>query len=110
MKGQWYLIAGILISFSLISFFFVYYSYSTIDFTSILKNREDNLALNINFALDRTIDNAKNSDNKLADIGDLLELFKSSMIRRGYLVEYSYTTSGINLTFSGNNMKVKITR
>jgi len=108
MRGQWYLIAGILITFSLISFFFIYYGYSTIDITPVIKNRGDELALNIYYAIDKTMKNTENSNNKLGDIADLLELVESSLKREGYLVEYKYTSSKVNLTLCGNRMKVKI--
>lgn len=107
-RGQWYIIAGVLISFSLITFFHIYYSYSTIDLTSILKNREDNYALNILFALNKTRTNSPLDENKLADTGELLEMFKNSLEGRGYLVSYSYNTSAVESNISGKAMEIKI--
>jgi len=109
MKGQWYLVAGVLISFSLVSFFFIFYSYSRIDFTSVIKNREDEFAMNLYFVLNKTISNSE-SANKLVDVADLLELFGERMERKGYFVEFKCTASEINLTLSGDKMKIKITR
>jgi hypothetical protein len=108
LKGQWYLIAGILISFTLVSFFYIYYSYSTIDFTSVLKNREDDFALNMVSVLNETKLNSPINENRLADFGELLDLLKGSLEEKGYLIKYNYNSSNVNLTIAGDKMKVKI--
>lgn len=106
-KGQWYIVAGILISFSLVSFFHTYYSYSKVDMTSVLFNKEDTYAMNIVSDLNE-IRSSTLPENKLADTGEFLRMVKNSLEGKGYLVEHSYNVSSVKLNITGSNMKVKI--
>lgn len=108
LKGQWYIIAGVLISFSLVSFFHTYYSYSKVDMTSILFNKGDSYAMNILSDINETKYNSDLDENKLADMGELLIMFEDSLEGKGYSVEYKYNLSSLKLNITGANMKVRI--
>ena len=107
LKGQWYIIAGILISFSMLSFFHIYYSYSKVDISSVLLNNEDTYAMDLAYDLNETRSSTI-TENKLADTGELLEMVKCSLEGKGYSIEYSYNASSVDINITGINMKVRI--
>ncbi|MCK4429449.1 MAG: hypothetical protein KAU95_03675, partial [Candidatus Aenigmarchaeota archaeon] len=110
MKGQWYIVTAVLFSFSLLTFFNVFECYSGVDFTSVIENDEDLVALNLMENLNLTIENSEYMENVGADIGDLFEMFERNLVGRGYFFDYNYTTDGgINitkLTIRGTNLKI----
>ncbi len=110
LKGQWYIIAGILISFSMLSFFHIYYSYSKVDMTSVLFNNEDNYAMDIVSDLSETRNNSPITENKLADTGELLRMIEGSLQGKGYSIKYDYNASSVKLNITGTDMRVNIRR
>ncbi|MCK4730211.1 MAG: hypothetical protein KAT28_02730 [Candidatus Aenigmarchaeota archaeon] len=112
MKGQWYIVAAVLFSFSLLSVFNIFESYSEIDFTSVLKNDEDKISSNIIWELKQIEKNSTNAVNLEADVSEFLEMTEANLIGKGYYFEYNFSTSSpsaldYNLTISGRNMVVK---
>jgi len=112
MKGQWYIVAAVLFSFSLLSIFNIFKSYSEIDFTSVLKNDEGEISSNIIEELKQIEKNSGNTANLKADVSEFLEMAEANLIGKGYYFEYNFSTSppstlDYNLTISGKNMAVK---
>ena len=112
MKGEWYIVAAVLFSFSLLTLFNIFESYSRIDYTSILKNDEDLIFFNVIEQLNKTLENSKNVDNLNADVEDFLSLAKNNLIGAGYFFDYNLSSNGgINITYlelAGKNLKVKL--
>jgi len=108
MRGQWYIVASILISFSLVSFFYIYNSFSSIDFTSVAKNNIDYYSSNIVYTLNKTKANSWINENKLGDIGDLLEMIKNVLIEEGYFLTYKYDLSQAYVSLANSNFEIEI--
>ncbi len=110
MRGQWYIVAAVLFSFSLLTLFNIFNSYSRIDYTSVLKNDEDLIFPNLVEELNNTVENSENIKNLNADVGDLLEMAENSLIGKGYFFRYNLSTSGgfnlSNLELAGKNLKI----
>ncbi len=111
MRGQWYIVAAVLFSFSLLTLFNIFNSYSRIDYTSVLKNDEDLIFPNLVEELNKTVENSENIKNLNADVGDLLEMAENSLSGKGYFINYNFTVVSnrvdYNLTIGGINMLVK---
>ncbi len=110
MRGQWYIVAAVLFSFSLLTLFNIFNSYSRIDYTSVLKNDEDLIFPNLVEELNKTVENSENIKNLNADVGDLLEMAENSLIGKGYFFRYNLSTSNgfnlSNLELAGKNLKI----
>ncbi len=110
MRGQWYIVAAVLFSFSLLTLFNIFNSYSRIDYTSVLKNDEDLIFPNLVEELNNTVENSENIKNLNADVGDLLEMAENSLIGKGYFFRYNLSTSNgfnlSNLELAGKNLKI----
>lgn len=111
LKGQWYIVAVVLFSFSLLTLFNIFDSYSRIDFTSVPKNDEDLIFLNLVEEINETEDNSVSSINLEGDVADLLEMAENSLSGKGYFIYYNFTVVSnkvnYNLAVGGENMLVK---
>ncbi len=112
MKGQWFIVAAVLFSFSLLSVFNIFESYSEMDFTSVLKNDEDVISSNIIWELKQIEKNSTNAINLEADVSEFLEMAEANLIGKGYYFEYNFSATSpsdlnYNLTIKGRNIEVK---
>ena len=112
LKGQWYIVAAVLFSFSLLTLFNIFESYSRIDYTSVLKNDEDLIFLNLIEEINKTEKNSENKINLAGDIEDLFEIFDECLSGKGYYIGYNFTVISKNkvnyaLTIGRKNMLIK---
>ncbi|OYT43060.1 MAG: hypothetical protein B6U88_02010 [Candidatus Aenigmarchaeota archaeon ex4484_56] len=85
-KGQWYMISLVILSFILLTFFYIIHSYSSIDFNSVIETQEDTIYLNIVSGI-RYINETSDCKNLKMDIEDFISNLKI-FEKYGYLVDY----------------------
>jgi hypothetical protein len=112
-KGQWYIVAAVLFSYSLLTFFDIFDSYTQIDYTSIIKSDEDMLYLDAMRDIQYITSKATDISNMEGDVAEYLEMVNGNLLGKGMLVEYSFSSSGgimslSELKFAGKNLRVEL--
>jgi hypothetical protein len=112
MKGQWYIIAAILFSYSLLTFFDSFNGYSQLDYSSIASQDEDITFYNVLQGL-KNISNSSGGVNANADATDYASLVQNSLIAKGIYFKCNYTISGgvldiKEMEVSGKNVRARI--
>ncbi|MBN2095598.1 MAG: hypothetical protein JW727_06115 [Candidatus Aenigmarchaeota archaeon] len=92
-KGQWYIIAAVLFSYSLLTFFSIFNSYSQIDYTSIVRRDEDLLYYNIFTGLEH-ITQTTYSENRQGDLSDYAQMVRGNLLGKGVLFNYELKSIG----------------
>jgi len=108
-KGQWYIVAAVLFSYSLLTFFDIFNSYSQIDYTSIVKKDEDIIYYNV-FQNVQNISKSSSSDNIEGDLKDYLAMAQGNLMGKGILLKYNTSRKGgsmniSQLEISGENIR-----
>jgi hypothetical protein len=112
MKGQWYIVAAILFSYSLLTFFDSFNGYSQLDYSSIASQDEDATFYNVLQGL-KNISNGSNELNANADAADYAGLVQGSLLGKGTYFKCNYSiSSGVldikELEVSDKSMRVRI--
>ncbi|MGC9310213.1 MAG: hypothetical protein ACP5E4_00650, partial [Candidatus Aenigmatarchaeota archaeon] len=112
-KGQWYIVAAVLFSYSLLTFFYIFQSYSGLDYTTLLKNDEDIIFMNVYRNMNNLSERETQLSNLDADFGEYLELVNGNLLGKGLFVDYNISTgmSGIYINYleiSGKNLDVQL--
>lgn len=111
MKGQWYIVAAVMFSFSLLTLFNVFQGYYVVDFVPVAENDEDIILMNLVDGLNQTAaDSIGGSENLNGDLTEFTEMVRENLIGKGYFFDCEYSTSlGFDLKkieIKGRNMKI----